>query len=89
MTPVCHDTTRAFARYIKDLQRRFGNWELAILGYLSGENALRGAVNLVGTSESEGIVAYLPQHAQYLSQLRRYDDSPIILMPMGLMAQCQ
>ncbi|MDY0091134.1 MAG: lytic transglycosylase domain-containing protein [Candidatus Vecturithrix sp.] len=61
-------STRAFARYIKDLQRRFGNWELAILGYHLGENALRGAVNYVGTSDPQRIVAYSSSARAYLSK---------------------
>ncbi len=61
-------STRAFARYIKDLQRRFGNWELAILGYHLGDNALRGAVNYVGSSDPQRIVAYSSSARAYLSK---------------------
>ena len=37
-------STRAAARYLKDLYRQFGCWYLAVAGYNAGENRVEGAV---------------------------------------------
>ena len=61
-------STRAFARYVRDLHQRFGSWELAILGYHLGENALRGAVSYTGAADPQRIAEYSSSARSYLSR---------------------
>lgn len=44
-------STRAAARYLRDLYQQFGNWPLAFAGYNTGEQILQRAVDRGGTSE--------------------------------------
>lgn len=61
-------STRAFARYVRDLHWRFGSWELAILGYHLGENALRKVVSYTGSADPQRIVEYSSSARAYLSK---------------------
>jgi hypothetical protein len=47
--------TRVFAQYISYLHRKFGSWELAILGYEQGEQGLQNTLNRVGSYEIQAI----------------------------------
>jgi hypothetical protein len=44
-------STRAAARYLRDLYQQFGSWPLALAGYNAGEKALQRAVTRGGTSD--------------------------------------
>jgi len=64
--------TRAFARYISDLRRRFGSWELAILGYEMGEQHLQNTIARMGSSDLQSIQQQLARSApegEFLTKL--------------------
>jgi len=44
-------STRAAARYLRDLYQQFGSWPLALAGYNAGEQALQRAVERAGSSD--------------------------------------
>lgn len=44
-----HESTRAFARYMDNLYRRFGSWELAIMAYAVGKQGLQNTINRIGS----------------------------------------
>lgn len=52
-------STSAFARYIRDLERRFGGWDLAIMAYEMGEQELQRAINRAGAYNVEEVRAYV------------------------------
>jgi hypothetical protein len=54
---------------MKDLQRQFGSWELAILAYHLGGDALRGAMNYTGSSDPQVLADYSSAARSYLSKL--------------------
>lgn len=62
-------STRAFARYMKDLRQQFGSWELAILAHHLGRDALRGAMNYTGSSDPQVLADYSSAARSYLSTL--------------------
>ncbi len=64
--------TRAFARYISYLHRRFGSWDLAILGYEMGEQQLQNMVNQMGSYAIQDITQQLgryPREREFLAKL--------------------
>ena len=62
-------STRAFARYMRDLRQQHYSWELAILAYHLGEETLRGAMNYTGSSDPQVLVDYSSAARSYLSRL--------------------
>lgn len=57
-------STRAFARYISQLHRRFGSWELAILGYEMGEQRLQNMINRTGSYQLQNVTQQLGRSSQ-------------------------
>ncbi len=52
-------STTAFARYIRDLEQRFGSWDLAIMAYEMGEQELQRAINRAGVYDAEEVRLYV------------------------------
>jgi membrane-bound lytic murein transglycosylase D len=44
-------STRAAARFLKDLYEEFGSWEMAMAGYNAGEGRVRRSIKRYGTSD--------------------------------------
>ena len=55
-------STRAAARYLRDLHRMFGDWELALAGYNWGEGNVRKAIRRAGTRDFDELArrGYIP-----------------------------
>ena len=53
-------STRAAARYLKDLQTEFGEWPLALAAYNAGERLVRNAVSKSGAADFLSIKGMLP-----------------------------
>lgn len=53
-------STRAAARYLRDLYRLFNNWPLALAAYNAGEDAVQGALAKAGGAGFAGISGRLP-----------------------------
>jgi hypothetical protein len=68
-------STRAAARYLKDLYGRFGNWPLALAAYNAGEELVAKAVARTGSTEFSAISRLLP------SETQKY--VPAVLAAMG------
>ncbi|HKV39394.1 MAG TPA: lytic transglycosylase domain-containing protein [Blastocatellia bacterium] len=54
------ESTRAAARYLRDLYQRFGDWKLALAAYNSGEQRVDRAIAKSGSRNFEELAAYLP-----------------------------
>lgn len=59
-------STRAAARYLKDLHGTFGDWALALAAYNSGENRVLGAMRRSGATDFWELAArgFLPQETR-------------------------
>lgn len=68
-------STRAAARYLSDLYRRFGNWPLALAAYNAGEDAVGRAVDKARRADFASIRSLLP------FETRNY--VPAVLSAMG------
>lgn len=53
-------STRAAARYLRDLHRQFGDWQLAFAAYNAGERAVGQAVRRAAGREFAAVQALLP-----------------------------
>lgn len=52
-------STTAFARYVRDLERRFGSWDLAVMAYEMGEQKLQRAINRAGMYDANEVRRYV------------------------------
>jgi membrane-bound lytic murein transglycosylase D len=57
-------STKAAARYLKQLYTAFGNWELVMAAYNAGPGRVRSAVKRSGTSDYWKLARYLPAETQ-------------------------
>jgi hypothetical protein len=71
-------STRAAARYLRDLYQQFGSWPLALAAYNAGEQALQRAVERSGTRDFVQIssLRFLPQ------ETRNYVPAVLSVMQM-------
>ena len=59
-----YKSTRAAARYLRDLYTQFGDWPLALAAYNAGEDAVQRAVERTSTREFSSIAGRLPVETQ-------------------------
>ena len=59
-----YKSTRAAARYLRDLHTQFGNWPLALAAYNAGEDTVQRAVERTSTREFNSIAGRLPAETQ-------------------------
>ena len=57
-------STRAAARYLRDVYQRFGDWRLAFAAYNAGEQAVERAVNKTGHSDFLRMEHALPEETR-------------------------
>lgn len=50
-------STDAFARYAADLYRKFGSWELSLLGVINGEQMVYNAMTQTGSRDFMGLIS--------------------------------
>lgn len=70
-------STRAAARYLRDLYQRFRDWPLALAAYNAGEDRVNAAVEKIGRNEFASVRYSLP--------LETRDYVPAVLEAMGQM----
>ncbi len=58
------NSTRAAARYLRDLYVQFGSWQLALAAYNSGERLVQQALDSAGSSDFSAIRRRLPVETQ-------------------------
>lgn len=59
-----YKSTRAAARYLKDLHEEFGDWLLVFAAYNSGEGAVNSAIKQSGTKNFWTLRRYLPEETR-------------------------
>ena len=57
-------STRAAARYLAELHRRFGDWELALAAYNAGEQRVEAALERAGSRELRELGRWLPRETR-------------------------
>ncbi len=57
-------STRAAARYLKELYGTFGDWRLALAGYNAGEGRVQSAMAAAGTSDFTRLARLLPRETR-------------------------
>jgi membrane-bound lytic murein transglycosylase D len=57
-------STRAAARYLKDLHVKFGDWLLVFAAYNAGESAVTSAIRQSGSKNYWKLQAYLPEETR-------------------------
>ena len=74
-----YKSTRAAARYLRDLYTQFGDWPLALAAYNAGEDAVQRAIDRASSRDFNSIA-----HAGMLP-LETQDYVPAVLDAMGMM----
>ena len=59
-----HKSTRAAARYLKDLHEEFGDWLLVFAAYNAGEGAVNSAIKQSGSRNFWTLRRYLPEETR-------------------------
>jgi membrane-bound lytic murein transglycosylase D len=59
-----YKSTRAAARYLKDLHEEYGDWLLVFAAYNSGESTVNSAIKLSGTKNFWTLSCYLPEETR-------------------------
>jgi membrane-bound lytic murein transglycosylase D len=57
-------STRAAARYLRDLHEQFGDWFLVFAAYNSGEGAVQSAIRKSGSRNFWALKHFLPEETQ-------------------------
>jgi len=58
-------STRAAARYLKELYTMFGDWKLALAGYNAGEKRVQSAQARTGSRDFARLASLLPRETRY------------------------
>jgi soluble lytic murein transglycosylase-like protein len=58
-------STRAAARYLKELYAMFGDWKLALAGYNAGEKRVQSAQARTGSRDFARLASLLPRETRY------------------------
>lgn len=79
-------STRAAARYLRDLHRQFNSWPLALAAYNAGEDAVQRALGKAASAEFERISQWLPMETRnyvpaVLVAMKQFGDSPEVSVP--------
>jgi len=71
-------STRAAARYLKELHQRFGDWKLALAGYNAGEQRVERAIERSGSREFGRLAPLLPAETrQYVPAVMAAFGAPL------------
>lgn len=76
-------STRAFARYMSHLYRRFGSWELAIIAYEVGEQVLQNTINRVGSYDLHVLKDHIKSYSPERTYLARFAAGMVIAKNPG------